>query len=238
MTTGSSAPRATAAFGRAPRAALAKLTMTEARLAWRQPLGLIFGVGLPTLLLIIFGSLPAFQKAQATLGGLTTFQVYLPVLIALDLAMVSLVSIPTALVTYREQGVLRRLSTTPVPPAWVLSAQLAVNLVLALAGILIIVIGGVGFGAKLPGSAAGFVLAVVLAVAALFAIGLCLAAVARTAKAAGAIGLALYFPLLSTGRAGTHPGRSGNKTPGISTRTSWTGSSTIASSSLAARSAT
>ncbi len=62
--------------------------------------------------------------------------------------------------------------------------------------ILIIVLGSLGFSGKLPGNAAGFVLAVVLAIAALFAIGTWLAAVARTAKAAAAIAMALYFPLL------------------------------------------
>ena len=196
MSADSTAPRTDAVFGRAPRAALARLTMTEARLAWRQPIGLIWGVGLPVLLLIIFGSLPAFKKTSSSLGGLTVFQVYLPVLVALTLAMLGLIALPVPLASYREQGVLRRLSTTPVPPAWLLCAQLAINLVQALAATLIIVIGGVAFGTKLPGSAAGFVLALVLAIAALFAIGLWLAAVAKTARAAGAIGTVLYFPLL------------------------------------------
>lgn len=56
-------------------------------------------MGLPALLLIIFGSLPAFRKPQATLGGPTPFQDYLPILIALTLAMLGLVTLPTALVS-------------------------------------------------------------------------------------------------------------------------------------------
>ena len=42
-------------------------------------------MGLPTLLLAVFGSLPATTKPDAVLGGLSFFEVYLPVMIALCL---------------------------------------------------------------------------------------------------------------------------------------------------------
>lgn len=186
-----------ASFGRSPRSALTRLTVTEARLALREPVGLIFGVGLPTVLLIIFGSIPFFHKPIRSLGGFSYLDVYLTIMIALTIAMLGLVSLPGTLVTYREQGVLRRLSTTPVPPAWVLAAQVTINLVLALVAMAIIVFVSAGaFSAKLPGSVVGFVLALILSIAALVAMGMWVAAVARTAKASGAIGMALFFPLM------------------------------------------
>ena len=187
----------TAAFGRVPRAAIGKLALTEAKLACREPVGIIFGLGLPVLLLVIFGSLPAFHKAQAALGGLTMFEVYLPVLIALTLAMLGLISLPLPLATYRERGVLRRLSTTPASPLLVLGAQFAINLVLGLVAILVIVFAGAGaFGAALPGSAAGFVLAALLTAAALLGMGTWVAAVTRNARSAGGIGSVLLYPML------------------------------------------
>ena len=50
-----------------------------------EPSALVWGVGLPTLLLAVFGSLPATTKPDAALGGLSFFEVYLPVMIALCL---------------------------------------------------------------------------------------------------------------------------------------------------------
>ena len=111
--------------------------------------------------------------------------------------MLAFFSLPRALVTYRELGILRRLSTTPLPPSWVLAAQLVINFVLALWTLLIlVVVGGVAFGVAAPKSPAGFVLAFLLSVAALFAMGLWVAAVARNVTAANAMGAALFFPLI------------------------------------------
>ena len=59
----------------------------------------------------------------------------MPSLIVISLAMLALQSIPAAVATYREQGVLRRLATTPVHPANLLGAQLLIHVVVALAGI-------------------------------------------------------------------------------------------------------
>ena len=52
----------------APRAAFGKIVLNEARLAWRLPAGLIFGVAVPLLLLIIFGEIPSMHQPQASLG--------------------------------------------------------------------------------------------------------------------------------------------------------------------------
>jgi ABC-2 type transport system permease protein len=181
----------------APRGAFGQLVKNEFRLAWRTPTGLLVGLGLPLLLLVIFGSLPSFHQAQKALGGLTVLDVYVPILIALVLAGDGITALPPPLAAYREQGILRRLSTTPIPPVWVLGAQLVVNATIALVAILLLItVGMAAFGVAAPKSTGGMVLAILLSIAAIFAIGLCIAAVARGASTAGALGGGVYFPLL------------------------------------------
>ena len=181
-----------------PRAAFGKLLACEARLALREPIGLVVGLAIPVLLLVVFGAISIAQhKAEPQLGGLTIIAVYIPILIAFCLGMLGLFSLPRALVTYRELGILRRLSTTPLPPSWVLAAQLVINFVLAAWTLIILVVaGGVAFGVAAPKSLAGFALAYLLSVAALFAMGLWVAAVARSATTANAMAGALFFPLV------------------------------------------
>ncbi len=180
-----------------PRAAFRELLRTESLLALRQPTGLALGLGLPVLLLVIFGSIPAFGKPHSSLGGLTYFDVYLPVLVALVFAGLGLFSLPIPLASYRELGILRRLSTTPLPPSWVLAVQLIINLCLAVAAVVILVVTGVAaFGLRAPQNPAGFLIASVLSATALFAIGLWIAAIARTGRAGAAIGAGFFYPLM------------------------------------------
>jgi len=182
---------------RTPRSAFGKLLQSETKVAWRVPLGLILGVAVPIFVLVIFRAIPAMNKPAASLGGLTWFSVYFPVLIALVLAMLSLISLPVHLATYREQGILRRMSTTPVPPAWMLAAQVIINLALAVVALGILVVAGTaGFGLGAPKAPGGFALALILTIAAMFAIGLWISAIARTAGGAGAIGQLFLYPLL------------------------------------------
>jgi ABC-2 type transport system permease protein len=178
------------------RVSLAKIVLNETRLAWRNPRGLIFGVGLPALMVVIFGELPKDQMHKASLGGLTRFDVEVPVLVSFVIAALALYSLPVPLASYREQGILRRMSVTPARPSWVLAAQLVVNVAFALAGLAIVLAVGTAFGESAPGSPDGFALAVLLSVAALFAIGLAISALAKTAGSAQAIGAALFLPLM------------------------------------------
>ncbi|MDQ2810429.1 MAG: ABC transporter permease [Actinomycetota bacterium] len=181
----------------APRAAFGQIVRNEARLTWRAPAGLIFGVGLPMLLLVIFDLIPSFHQTQASLGGLTPFDVYVPILISMVIAIIALISLPGPLVAYRDQGILRRLSTTPVPPSWVLAAQLVIQFCIAAVSLLILIVVSItAFGLAVPKNPGALVLAVVLSIAALFAIGLCIAAAARSGVAARAIGAAAFYPML------------------------------------------
>jgi ABC-2 type transport system permease protein len=178
------------------RAAFGQIVLNEARLTWRRPQGLIGGVALPVLLLVIFSLIPAFRAPAADLGGLSRLSVYIPILIAFGLALLAFYNLPVPLVSYRELGILRRLSTTPVPPSWLLAAQGVVNLCTAATMVLVVVVAGTALGAPAPKNPAGFALSVLLSIAGLFPIGLVIAAVARTTASASVISRVLLFPLM------------------------------------------
>jgi ABC-2 type transport system permease protein len=111
--------------------------------------------------------------------------------------MLALNALPPVLAGYREKGILRRLSTTPVRPSRLLAAQLAVQgVVAAVALVLILAAGRIAFSVALPGQVLGFVIAVLLGAAALLALGVFVAAVAPSARAANAAGGLLFFPMM------------------------------------------
>ena len=178
-------------------AAFGQIVLSEARLTWRRPVALAAGVLIPVVLLVIFGELPSFHLSLPQLGGLTLFDVYLPILAVFTIAMLALLGLPVPLASYRELGVMRRLSTTPVSPSWVLAAEGLVQLTVVVAGLAVTLVAGIAaFGAPAPKSAGGLMLSLVLSVAGLFAIGLLIAALSPTANGANVIGRLAFFPLM------------------------------------------
>src|SRR6516165_2108058 len=179
------------------RTAFGKIILNEARLTWRRPIGLIGGIGIPVVLLVIFGNLPSFQQHVASFGGLTPFDAYVPILAVFAVAMLAVLGLPIPLASYRELGVLRRLSTTPVPRSWILIAQGLVQLCVAVTAVAVmIIVAMAAFGAPAPKSPAGVMVAVVLSAAGLVPIGLLVAAAARTANGASVIGRLVFFPMM------------------------------------------
>jgi hypothetical protein len=71
---------------------------------------------------------PGLDDAIVALTGRSL----LPILLVFTLALTATMSVPSTLATYRHQGVLRRLRTTPVGPAPLLAAQLVANLLFAI----------------------------------------------------------------------------------------------------------
>lgn len=76
-------------------AAFGKIVLNEARLARRQPLPIIGSIGLPVILMIIFGEIPSSHQVVSTLGGLTLFDTYLPIIMVLGLTMLTLLGLPS-----------------------------------------------------------------------------------------------------------------------------------------------
>jgi ABC-2 type transport system permease protein len=170
---------------------------TELRLLRREPGALFWMLAFPTLLLVILGSIPAFHEHEADLGGLRTIDVYVPVAVLLGLIVGGIQAMPQTLTGYREQGILRRMSTTPARPAALLSAQLVVYAAAALASALTaLLVGRLAFDVRLPEQPFGYVLALVLAVLAVLALGAVICALSRTTKIAAAIGSAVFFPAM------------------------------------------
>ncbi len=181
------------------RRAFGLLVASEIKIAIRRPVGLLVAVGIPFVLLVIFGSIPATTRPDKALGGISFFNLYVPTLMVFVLIAVGLAGLPQQLATYRQQGVLRRMSTTPVPPSWLLAAQTTVSLILAVIGIGILLGAGAGaFGLALPHDVGGYLVsfvALVLTAAATIGLGLLVASVARTPQIAQALTLVLFYPL-------------------------------------------
>ncbi|WP_405516576.1 ABC transporter permease [Streptomyces canus] len=170
---------------------------TEVRLFRREPGALFWILLFPTLLLVILGSIPSFRNHESDLGGLRTIDVYVPVAVLLGLIVGGLQSMPQTLTGYRERGILRRMSTTPVRPTALLTAQMTVYGGAALASALLaLLVGRFAFAVRLPEQLFGYLLALVLAVLAALALGAVVSALSRTTKIAGAIGSAVFFPAM------------------------------------------
>jgi ABC-2 type transport system permease protein len=175
-----------------PRMAVVR---TEARLFRREPGSLFWILGFPALLLVILGSIPSFRKADPGLGGLRLIDVYVPVLVLVALILTGVQTMPPVITGYRERGILRRMSVTPVRPFALLSAQMGLNGAAAVVSALVcLTIGRIAFDVPLPRQAVGYALALLLTAAAALALGALVSALAPTAKIATAMGSAVVFP--------------------------------------------
>ncbi len=179
-------------------AALRRLTLTELSLFMRERVSIIWGIGFPLILLIIFGNIPGFRKAVSPAAPrVSILDSYVPVLLAFVLAMIALNVLPPVLAGYREKDVLRRLSATPVGAVRVLAAQLIVDAgMTAVTMIALLVVARLGFSVAFPRQPAEFALAVVLGALALLSLGLLLASVLPTSRGANAAGAILFFPMM------------------------------------------
>jgi ABC-2 type transport system permease protein len=173
----------------------ASFALIEARLFLREKIAMLAVFALPIALVVGFGQIPGFGTPSKSLSGQIGTEYIASVSIAIVLATICLNAVPMTIGQYRERGILRRFAVTPVSPVTLLAAKL---IVYALAGLLsVAIVAGVarfGYHVPLPREPGWFVLSVVLGLAALLGLGMLVAAVAPTARAAAGIGFVLFFP--------------------------------------------
>jgi ABC-2 type transport system permease protein len=177
--------------------ALRRLTATEFTLFLREKVGPIFGVLFPVALLSVFANIKFFTDPASGIDGVPLLYTYVPILVGFVLAMLAINTLPPVLAGYREQGVLRRLRTTPVGPARVLGAQLAICFATAVVAVLLLLaVARFAWDVPLPKAPGAFALTAVLAALSLIGIALLIAAVAPTGKAANATGAVLFYVMM------------------------------------------
>jgi ABC-2 type transport system permease protein len=110
--------------------------------------------------------------------------------------MLAVFMLPGFMSEYRSRGILRRLSTTPMHPAKLLAAQVAVQGSVAVASLPLVLAVGAALGMDMPASAPKLALALALGGAALFSLGLLVAALAPDARVGWVYSAVIFFPSL------------------------------------------
>ncbi len=176
---------------------LLKMTWMEAKLFLREPVSAFFTLIFPLLMLFIFGSIygtkpvPGTESTQAAIGGL------IPAFSAMIIGITGLMPITITMATYRENGILRRLRTTPVSPLIVMAAQVIVVFVMTGLGMLLLILAGrLVYHVQFEGNAFSILAGFILSSLSFFGIGFILAGVLPTARTAQIVAMVLLYPML------------------------------------------
>jgi ABC-2 type transport system permease protein len=180
--------------------ALRHLTITEAKLVLREPMTVGFGILLPTVILLAIGSVPILREPAAEFGGVRFVDTFAPTTLILGMAVLGVQHLPSVLATYRESGVLRRMSTTPVHPGMVLAAQLiAVFAAVLVSSALLVLTARLVLDVPLPRQPLLFLAAFLVGTASMIALGVLVAAVAPSSRVANGLSMTLYMVVMLVG---------------------------------------
>lgn len=162
----------------------------------REYIALFFSIIFCPMLLLIFGMVYGNEPSQM-FGGSGTVDVMLPSFVGLVFAGTGLISLPVAVAGSRERGELRRYRMTPLSPMAFLAADVIMYFIISVIGMLIVLlIGRFGYDSSFTGSIPLLIYGFVLSGIAVFAIGLFIASVSRTAKVAQTLGMVIGFPMM------------------------------------------
>jgi ABC-2 type transport system permease protein len=176
---------------------LKTLVKNEARLMLREPILLVWTTALPIIAFTVLAVVPGTSKPVDELGGLSYAQVYLGIIAIIALALLSTMSLPAVLGSYRERGILRRLSVTPMRPWRLLATQIGIHLAVVLTTVLVmLIVASLTFDDGFPGNPLGWLVTYLLASGALLGLAALVAALAPSSKVANAITSILFFPLM------------------------------------------
>jgi ABC-2 type transport system permease protein len=177
-----------------------KTTIVEGKLFLREPLSVGFGVLFPTGILLLLGAIPALREPSEEFDGARFVEFWAPTALVMGLAIIGLQHIPSVIATYRQNGILRRLSTTPAHPAQVLVAQLIVALAAALAAAALLMLAAwLVLDVPLPEQPLGFTAAFVVGFGAVLALGMLVAAVAPNVRVANGLAIIVFMLVMFAG---------------------------------------
>lgn len=190
---------------------LGRLAWVELKLFLREPLTVIFSLALPLIILFVLGGVFGNETDTGPEGGpifrgVGAMSYYVPAYLALVIASVCVISIPTHLAGNRERGVLKRLHASSVDAWMVIGAEIVVAFVLStVSALILLAAASLGYDFTGPTSPLAVVGVFVFLTLGFAAFGVLLGAVIPTARAAQAVGMLIWFVMLFLGGAGPPP---------------------------------
>jgi ABC-2 type transport system permease protein len=181
---------------------LLKMTWMEVKLFLREPVGAFFTLAFPLMMLFLFGSIYG-NEPTSMFGGYGTIDISIPAYTAMIIATTGLMGLTITMAAYRENGVLRRLQTTPISTLVVLTAQVIVLFLMTTLGMLLLVIAGkLVYHIRFEGNALSVLVGFTLSSLSFFALGFVLAGLMPNARTAQVVGMVILYPMLFLSGAG------------------------------------
>ena len=174
----------------------AKIFAIEMKLFFRDFTSTFFTLGMPVMLLLLFGSIYG-NKPTPVFGGLGSVDVSVPADFAIIIVVAGIMNLPITIVSYREKKVLKRFRCTPMNPSMILFVQFVLNILVGFFGAaVLILLGKLIYGLRFPGSIFQTALAFLLSCASIFSLGFFLASILKTVRSVSAVSFILYFPMI------------------------------------------
>jgi ABC-2 type transport system permease protein len=176
---------------RPPRALFVHELRSEQLVFWRSREAAFFIFLFPLLLFMLLGSV-----YSGTFEGVPVVWRVLAGLIGYGCANTAFAGLAIQLVLRRESGILKRLRSTPLPPATYVAALLASTLIVfALQTLALFLLGRAFYGTPFPSDIGSFVVTIVIGAAVFAALGTATASVIRSAEGSSAVVNFILLPM-------------------------------------------
>ena len=168
----------------------------QLRVFWRTPVAAFFTLALPILMLVLFNALFS-GDVDTDEGSWPVQQFYTGGLAAFSAVSATYTNLANTVPILRDEGVLKRWRSTPLPPWAYVAGMIGSAVIIALIGVVFMIgLGVVAYdldleAAKMPAAVVTFI----VGVGAFAAMGLACAAVVPNARSAPAVANATILPL-------------------------------------------
>jgi ABC-2 type transport system permease protein len=181
----------TSVASRRPRGLFFHQLRAEQKLYWRSRESAVFTFIFPLLLFVLLGSVYSGHYY-----GKPASQVLLAALLAYGCAMVAFAGLAITLVIRREEGILKRLRSTPLPPTTFIATLLVSTLIVfALETVALFLLGRAVFGTPFPSRVGSIVLLIALGSLCFAALGVGLSGLIRSAEGSSAVVNLIVLPM-------------------------------------------
>ena len=170
-------------------------TLLELKMYFREKEAVFFSFAFPILMLsmfsVIFGG-ESFDASGST--GVNAARFFLPGMVAAGVMLTSFQTMALSVAVERDDGTLKRLRSTPMPPISYFLGKVGLVVVTSVAQLaLLLLVAGLGFGVRLPtdgGRWAAFAWVFLLGVSAGCVLGIAYSSLASSSRSVGAMVIA------------------------------------------------